>query len=297
MHQGLRRFLMGLATVSGLARRGFFIPYRFAHGIPGPGRRPAYAAAENILRRREEDFRAFLRIVDGFAPDLARIGSEARPAPRWRQDWFPRLDGAAAYAMVRSRAPGRIVEVGSGHSTRFLARAAADGGLATRITAIDPAPRADLTALDVALIRKTVQEAGMEAFAGLAAGDFLMIDSSHVAMPGSDVDLLINHVLPGLPAGVVVHVHDVFLPDDYPPEWEWRGYNEQLLVAPLIHGGGYRVLFASRYVATRMKDTLAGTSVADLPLSPGAYESSLWLQTTEDHSGLPGQDRHLLHIE
>ena len=58
-------------------------------------------------------------------------------------------------------------------------------------------------------------------------------------MPGTDVDMLFNHVLPGLKRGVMVHVHDVFLPDDYPPEWEWRGYNEQLGIATLIQGGGY----------------------------------------------------------
>ena len=46
--------------------------------------------------------------------------------------------------MVRSLRPRRIVEVGSGHSTRFLARAVADGGLDTRITAIDPRPRASI---------------------------------------------------------------------------------------------------------------------------------------------------------
>jgi hypothetical protein len=52
--------------------------------------------------------------------------------------------------------------------------------------------------------------------------------SAHILMPGTDVDILFNHVLPGLRRGVLVHVHDIFLPDDYPPEWEWRGYNEQL---------------------------------------------------------------------
>ncbi len=280
----MRRFLMGVSTVSGFRRRGFFIPYRYAGTVPGPGARPPYEAIERTFHERRGVFGEFLQRLDGFAGDLRRIGADAPPLARWNQDWFPRLDGAAAYTMARTLEPARIVEVGSGHSTRFLARAVGDGGLATRITAIDPAPRADLADLDVTVIRKTVQEAGIEAFSGLESGDFLVIDSSHIAMPGSDVDMLLNRVLPGLPAGVVVHFHDIFLPDDYPPRWEWRGYNEQLAVAPLIHGASFEVLFASRYVVTRMGDALAGTVIADLPLPPGAYESSLWLRNTGDHS-------------
>ena len=53
-------------------------------------------------------------------------------------------------------------------------------------------------------------------------------------MPGSDVDLLLNRVLPRLPAGVLVHIHDIFLPFDYPPIWGWRAYNEQQGVLPLL---------------------------------------------------------------
>ncbi len=200
------------------------------------------------------------------------------PAPRWDQDWFPRLDAAMAYAMVRRAAPQRIVEVGSGHSTRFLARAVADGGLATRITAIDPAPRAAITGLDVEIIRDTVQGAGATPFEGLAAGDILFIDSSHILMPGTDVDVLMNRVMPALPPGVLVHMHDICLPDDYPADWAWRGYNEQLAVAGLLTGGGYRPLFASRYAVTRMSQAVARSAAGKLPLLDGAVESSLWLE-------------------
>ena len=52
-------------------------------------------------------------------------------------------------------------------------------------------------------------------------------NSSHILMPGSDVDILFNRVLPRLPAGALVHIHDIFLPFDYPAIWGWRNYNEQ----------------------------------------------------------------------
>ena len=274
-----RRLQFGLPTVLGLEPRAFLIPYRYAATLPSAGSRAAYAPVEAAFELHRRQFTTYLEHMEGLRTELLAIGDRPAPAPRWGQDWFPRLDGAAAYTMVRNHRPARIVEIGSGHSTRFFARAAQDGGLATAITAIDPAPRAVLDGLDnVRIIRKTVQDAGAEPFASLSAGDFLAIDSSHILMPGSDVDLLLNHVLPSLPEGVFVHIHDVFLPDDYPTEWAWRGYNEQLGVAPLLTGNGWHPLFASHYVASRMGATLAGTVVEQLPLPEGAHESSLWLK-------------------
>lgn len=273
-----RRLWFGLLTVSGLARRGFFIPSRHAGAARPAGARPPYPAAEARLAESEAGFREALGWLDAYRDDLLRIGSAPAPAPRWTQSWFPRLDGAMAYTLVRRLAPRRIVEVGSGHSTRFLARALRDGGLDTAITAIDPAPRAAIAELPVTLLRETVQRADLKVFAELSAGDFLMIDSSHVLMPGSDVDLLLGRVVPALPSGAILHLHDIFLPDDYPAAWDWRGYNEQLGVLPLLLDGAWEVLFASHYVTTRMAAAFEGSVAARLPLDPEAIESSLWLK-------------------
>ncbi len=273
-----RRVGFGLATVLGLARRGFFIPYRYAGDLPPAGTRPPYGAAAALLCRHEHDFRAAVSRLDDDARALRAIGRAPPPAPRWDQDWFPRLDAAMAYSLVRHGAPRRLVEIGSGHSTRFLACAVNDAGHGTRMTAIDPAPRASLAGLDVELVRAPLHEIDDAPFAEFVAGDVLFIDSSHILMPATDVDRLLNHVLPSLPAGVRVHFHDIFLPDDYPAEWAWRGYNEQIGVAALLQGGGWRPLFASHYVATRMAEVLREGVIAELPLVPGARESSLWIE-------------------
>lgn len=219
---------------------------------------------------------SLLESIEQHAADLEKIGAAPPPAPRWNQDWFPRLDAAAAYAMVRSLRPRRIVEVGSGHSTRFLARAVADGSLDTRITAIDPKPRATLAGLDVEWLSSPVQQ--IVAFPPLGEGDILFIDSSHQVKPGSDVEFLLKAVLPLLPAGVRVHFHDIFLPDDYPREWEWRRYNEQAAVASLIEKNVFTVDFASHAIVSRQPESITGV-LARLPLMPGAKESSLWLTT------------------
>ena len=265
-----RRLTFGLATVIGLKPRGFFIPYRHAAALPPAGARGGYPWLESLMSARRGDFG---RLLQGLAP----LPSAPRRA-RWDQDWFPRLDAAVAYAMVRDRRPGRIVEVGSGHSTRFMAEAIADAGLKTRLISIDPAPRAGIAATGAEAIPTTVPVCGEAPFADLAAGDILFIDSSHVLMPGSDVDFLVNRILPGLPVGALVHFHDVFLPDDYPVHWAWRGYNEQLAIAPLLTGNTWRLLFASRYAATRLAVEVAASAVAALPSVRGAYDSSLWLE-------------------
>ena len=223
-------------------------------------------------------YAAHLEAIDALAPALEAIGIDAPPAPRWNQDWFPRLDAAAAYTMVRRHRPARIVEVGSGHSTRFLARAVADGALETRITAIDPMPRASLEGLPIELLRTPVQTAGRAPFTNLRAGDFLFVDSSHQCRPGSDVEYLFEQILPALPQGVFVHFHDIFLPGEYPQHWSWRRYNEQPLVAAQIATGGYALEFSSAWVVACRPERLAEGILARLPLMPAALESSLRLR-------------------
>jgi predicted O-methyltransferase YrrM len=271
----VRRAALGLATVLGLRPRGFFVPYRHA----GAAAESSYPAIEELFAAREADFAAILDKIDSFELGLRAIATDApAPAPRWNQDWFPRLDAAAAYAVVRTRRPRLIVEVGSGHSTRFLLRAAEDGGLDTRIVAIDPMPRAPFTSARIEHVANPLERVDEGLFGRLDAGDILFIDSSHVFMPGTDVDILLNRILPILPPGVIVHVHDIFLPDPYPESWRWRGYNEQTALAVLIQGGGYALLFSSRYATTRMGQRLACGAAARLPLPEGAHETSLWLE-------------------
>ena len=252
--------------------RGYFIPSRYA----GTKRPAHYPALEADFVAAMPEFRRGLDAAARHAAALADLHGPP-PAPRLDQDWVPRLDAAMAYALVRERRPASIVEIGSGHSTRFMARAIADGGLATRLLAIDPAPRATLGGLNIEWQQAPLQAVAAERFRRLAAGDVLFVDSSHVLMPGSDVDTILNDILPHLGAGVLVHVHDIFLPDAYPPEWTWRGYNEQNAVAPLLGSGRWRLLWSSRWVATRMADAIPA-AVASLPLTPGAFESSLWLE-------------------
>ncbi len=268
-----RRFRLGLQTLLGWRPGGFFIPYRHAQSV-----RPyAYTALEPLFAKAVPDMLRLLGRVE-ILGDRLRALAGPPPRPRWEQDWFPRLDGATLYAMVHSGRPRRVLEIGSGHSTRFIAQAVLDGGFPCAITCIDPQPRADLARLPIDLRLRLLAPEDAALARELAAGDILVIDSSHVAVAGSDVDLLLNLVLPQLTPGVLVHLHDIFLPDPYPEGWAWRGYNEQVAVAALLHSGGYAIRLASHYLATRHADRLACGVIGQLPLSPGTPESSLWIE-------------------
>ena len=268
-----RRLRLGLRTLIGGRPGGFFIPYRHAPSVVPDG----YPALEPLFAASLPEMLRWIERIEGFADRLCSLAGPP-PAPRWTQDWFPRLDGAALYALVRSGRPRRVLEIGSGHSTRFIAQAVADGGLPCKITCIDPEPRAGISRLPIQLHRRLWLPTDADLARELEAGDILVVDSSHIAMPGSDVDQLLNTVLPQLRTGVLVHLHDIFLPDRYPAAWAWRGYNEQVAVALLLHGGGYAIRLASHYLATRQAERLASGVIGRLPLPGGAWESSLWLE-------------------
>ena len=263
---------MGLATLAGRPQ-GFFSPYRYAGQVTPPG---SYPAIEAAFREAQPAFADVLAAIETHGTRLASFDGPP-PQPRWGQSWFPRLDGAAAYAVIRAHGPKRIVEVGSGHSTRMLARAAEDTGESARITCIDPAPRAALQGLEIDWHQRVLSEAALPLFQALEAGDIAFFDSSHVLWPGTDVDMILNRILPVLAPGVLVHIHDILLPDPYPPAWEWRGYTEQNGLAGWMLGGAYAPVFASHYCVTRMA-AAERPAVAALPIPEGARETSLWLR-------------------
>ena len=113
---------------------------------------------------------------------------------------------------------------------------------------------------------------------GLGPSGMVMIESRHIVRHGSDVDILLGRSLPSLTKGVLIQIHDIFLPDPYPENWAWRGYNEQLPVATLLAGSGFEPLWSSHWVATRCADILAQNVIGALPLAEGAPESAVLLR-------------------
>ena len=272
----LRKFWFGLQTIMGLSERGFFIPYRYAAKVPDT--QPVYMELQQVFDARHASFTKFCQSLDQYSDNFGRFEKTPEPDPKWDQGWFPRLDAAAAYGLVRQYKPKTIIEVGSGHSTRFMARAIKDGGLQCEQIAIDPAPRSDIKTLPLKWYAELLGQAHIRLFADLQAGDIAFFDSSHILMPGTDVDMILNRILPVLKPGVLIHIHDVFLPDPYPKAWLWRGYNEQNALGPMIASGAYDLVFASAYVASRMKAEIAATKLNQIPFNTDFFESSIWLE-------------------
>lgn len=196
-------------------------------------RRADYAPVLEAIARHESAFRA----IPAEAPaDLA--------SPYWNNGWLPPLDGMSIYALVAERRPARFIEVGSGNSTKFAARAIRDHGTSTRIVSIDPSPRAEIDGLCETVIRCPLEDMDPAFFATVTADDLVFVDCSHRALQNSDVTAFFLDILPLLPAGCVFGVHDICLPADYPPEWEKRYYSEQYMLATLLLYGaqGFDIL-------------------------------------------------------
>jgi len=203
---------------------------------------------------------------------------------------FGGVDALVAYCMVRHFQPRLIIEVGSGFSSLALGEAASKNGC-TPIICIEPFPRDFLRkgfpGLQT-LIEKNVQEINLEFFSQLQSGDILFIDSSHTVKVGGDVNYLFLEVLPRLKPGVIVHVHDIFLPFEYRRDWvvdEFRFWSEQyLLQAFLSFNLEFEVLMANRYLAHKYRDDLKVTfaNLANLeavrPSSLGWVGGSFWMR-------------------
>jgi predicted O-methyltransferase YrrM len=169
-------------------------------------------------------------------------------------DQFGGLDARLLFCLMRHYRPNRIVEVGSGYSTLLMCdvnrQFLNDKCL---IECVEPYPRNFLLDLHskIKLHQTPVQQTDVGLFERLRANDFLFIDSSHVAKTGSDVNHLFFEVLPRLAPGVVIHIHDIFLPFEYPVSWvidERRSWNEQyLLRALLMNSDAYDVVFGAAY--------------------------------------------------
>ncbi len=154
--------------------------------------------------------------------------------PAWNNGFLPGLDMVMLYTFVAEGRPATYVEIGSGNSTKVAARAKKDHQLPTQIISFDPAPRAEIDQLSDTIIRMPFENADLKLFSVLKSGDIIFVDNSHRIFPNSDATVFFMDVLPLLAPGVLVHVHDVYLPYDYPQEFCDRYYSEQYMLAAFL---------------------------------------------------------------
>jgi hypothetical protein len=191
-----------------------------------------------------------------FAAGFAQVLAEPAPGPRYvaANSAFGPGDAACYRAMLTALRPARVLEVGSGYSTAVaLDEAGVNPDLhGLQITCVEPFPQRLLGLMRksdgarLTLISQPVQDVDPAVFDQLKADDVLFIDSTHVVKSGSDVVWLFLQMLPRLAAGVVVHVHDIFWPFEYPAAWlaQRRDWTEAYLVNAFLAGNeSWEILF------------------------------------------------------
>lgn len=231
-----------------------------------------------------EILRDFVELNDAFRriPVLPDPANEATPA--WDNTWLPGFDAVALYGMVAKYKPRRYVEIGSGNSTKFVRRAIIEQSPGTKLISIGPGPTTAVESICDEAIRLPLESAPLDIFSELQAGDILFIDNSHRSFQNSDVTVIFGEVIPRLAPGVIYALHDIFLPWDYPADWDWRFYNEQyLLMAYLLGGGGGdRILFPAHYVS-RAEQYVAAKGILFLGAQNLAHLSSSFWMVRGDH--------------
>ncbi|UCG55030.1 MAG: class I SAM-dependent methyltransferase [Dehalococcoidia bacterium] len=208
---------------------------------------------------------------------------------------FGPVDAEVLYCITRYFRPKKVIEIGSGYSTYILAEAilknAEEYGYRADLTAIEPYPNKVLKAGFPGLSRlitEKVEEVDLTEFESLEENDILLIDSSHVLKIGGDVYYEYTEILPRLKKGVIVHIHDIFFPSEYPKHWVLnmhRFWNEQYLIqAFLAFNQAFEIIWCGSYMHLRHPDKLGeafssyNRATVWSTKRPGA--TSLWIRKT-----------------
>lgn len=198
---------------------------RYGHGKPPhPG---LYASINAHRESYKELLQAALKYQDTFW-QIKEAAAESDPSkPKWNNGFLPGLDIIGIYTLLAELKPNKYIEIGSGNSTKVAFKAKTELQLATQITSIDPQPRAEIDQLADRVIRKPFEEVDLNILDELQENDILFVDNSHRILPNSDAMVFFMEILPRLKKGVIVQIHDIYLPYDYPQFMCDRFYSEQ----------------------------------------------------------------------
>ncbi len=197
-----------------------------------------HQALYGIIDKNRNLYRELLEYTVKFTSVYASIRQDGEAGdtmePGWNNQHLPGLDMVMLYSLLPKLKPAKYVEIGSGTSTRVAFRSKKDNVLGFDIISIDPFPRIDVSGIVDKQYPVEVQKLGTELFGELKENDIVFFDGTHTLLPNSDVLFFFLEILPKLRKGVIVHIHDVYLPYDYPDFMCARYYNEQYLLGALL---------------------------------------------------------------
>lgn len=220
---------------------------RYGHG------KPAHSELYSIIDTHRAEYEIFLNNTLQFKDYIHGIGKtipSENHIPYWNNGYLPGLDIIVLYSMLAQKKPRKYIEVGSGNSTKVATKAKLENQLQTEIISIDPFPRAEIDNLADRVIRKPFESIDADFLLELEENDILFIDNSHRILPNSDSMVFFLETLPKLKKGVIVHIHDVYLPYDYPQFMCDRFYTEQygLAIYLLANPEKYKTLMPNYFV-------------------------------------------------
>jgi predicted O-methyltransferase YrrM len=176
---------------------------------------------------------------------------------------FEWMDARLLHYFLQKNKPKKIIEIGSGNSTLLIYNTKQMFNLDLEIICIEPYPSNYLVSLhdkgEITLIKNNLENIDLNIFTTLTENDILFIDSSHVLKLDSDVLYYFTKIFPLINKGVLIHIHDIFFPYDYPLDWlkEGRFWNEQyFLYVFLQYNDKYKIKFCNSYSQFKYSEEL-----------------------------------------
>jgi hypothetical protein len=207
---------------------------RYGHG------KPAHPELLKIINQNRDKYEAMINKALSLKEAIWSIKDTSKETeavnPSWNNGFLPGLDIIGIYTMLAEFKPKKYIEIGSGNSTKVAYKAKKEHNLNTEIISIDPMPRAEIDSLADKVIREPFENVDFDIIDLLNENDILFIDNSHRILPNSDSLVFYLEILPRLKKGVIVHIHDIYLPYDYPQFMCDRFYTEQYGLAMYLLG-------------------------------------------------------------
>jgi len=221
---------------------------RYGHG------NPPHADLYTIINSYRVDYKDLLLKSLNYKESIWEIKDSKYETdslkPAWNNGFLPGLDIIGIYTILTEYKPEKYIEIGSGHSTKVVYKAKTEQNLNTEIISVDPKPRTEIDNLVNKIIRKPFEDIDTNTLDELNENDILFVDNSHRILPNSDSMVFYLEILPKLKKGVIVHIHDVYLPYDYPQFMCDRFYSEQygLAMYLLVNPKKYKTLLPNYFI-------------------------------------------------
>jgi len=248
---------------------------RYGHG------RPVHQQLYSIINENRNRYQELIKAAVALKNKIWTIQDSSiendQTKPTWNNGFLPGLDIIGIYLMLTEYKPKKFIEIGSGNSTKVAFKARKDQNLVTEIISIDPEPRAEIDNLADKVIRQPFENIEIDIVEQLNENDILFIDNSHRILPNSDSMVFFLEILHRLKKGVIVHIHDIYLPYDYPQFMCDRFYSEQygLAMFLLANAEKYQPILPNYFIHT-------DTELSDLIAPIWEHEN---LKNVEKHGG------------